>query len=98
MAAELTTLSPLDAAFLYFETPTQPLHVGCLTLLEAPIPFDDLMALFEERLLHLRRYRQRPIRPALDLGLPSWENARDDGQHHVVHLASRRAAAPRRTP
>jgi WS/DGAT/MGAT family acyltransferase len=88
MTAELTTLSPLDAAFLYFETPTQPLHVGCLTLLEAPVPFDDLMALFEQRLLPLRRYRQRPVRPALDFGLPSWADVRGfDPRRHVRRVA-----------
>src|SRR5262245_38671197 len=88
MAAEAKTLSPLDAAFLYFETPTQPLHVGCLAVLEAPIPFDELIALFEERLLGLRRYRQRPIRPALDLGLPNWQDARDfDPRRHVRRVA-----------
>ncbi|HWP66776.1 MAG TPA: wax ester/triacylglycerol synthase family O-acyltransferase [Candidatus Limnocylindria bacterium] len=88
MAADASTLSPLDAAFLYLETPTQPLHVGCVALLEAPVPFDDLLGLFEERLLRLRRYRQRPVRPVLDLGLPSWEDARDfDPRRHVRRVA-----------
>jgi diacylglycerol O-acyltransferase len=88
MAAKSPTLSPLDAAFLYFETPTQPLHVGCVTLLEAPVPFDDLMALFEQRLLRFRRYRQRPVRPALDLALPSWEDCADfDPRRHVRRVA-----------
>ena len=77
MAADTPLLSPLDAAFLYFETPTQPLHVGCLTLLDAPVPFDELITLFEDRLLRLRRYRQRAVRPAFDLALPSWEDAPD---------------------
>jgi WS/DGAT/MGAT family acyltransferase len=88
MAADASMLSPLDAAFLYFETPTQPLHVGCLALLDAPVPFDDLIALFEERLLRFRRYRQRAVRPALDLALPSWEDARDfDARRHLRRVA-----------
>ena len=88
MGTEPSTLSPLDAAFLYFETPTQPLHVGCVTLLDAPVPFDDLMALFDQRLLRFRRYRQRPVRPALDLGLPSWEDVPDfDPRRHVRRVA-----------
>lgn len=82
------TLSALDAAFLYFETPTQPLHVGCVTMLEAPVPFDDLMALIEERLLRFRRYRQRPVRPTFDLGRPTWEDSSDfDPRRHVRRVA-----------
>jgi len=88
MGTEPSTLSPLDAAFLYFETPTQPLHVGCVALLDAPVPFDELMQLFDERLLRFRRYRQRPVRPTLDLGLPSWEDADDfDPRRHVRRVA-----------
>ena len=88
MAADTPLLSPLDAAFLYFETPTQPLHVGCLTLLDAPVPFDELITLFEDRLLRLRRYRQRAVRPAFDLALPSWEDAPDfDPRRHVRRVA-----------
>jgi WS/DGAT/MGAT family acyltransferase len=88
MATTPSTLSPLDAAFLYFETPTQPLHVGCVALLDAPVPFDDLMALFADRLLRFERYRQRPVRPTLDLGLPAWEHFRDfDPRRHVRRVA-----------
>lgn len=35
-------LSPLDAAFLYFERPRQLLHVGCVAVLEGPVPIDAL--------------------------------------------------------
>jgi WS/DGAT/MGAT family acyltransferase len=88
MGTEPSTLSALDAAFLYFETPTQPLHVGCVALLAAPVPFADLVALFHDRLFRFRRYRQCPVRPTLDLGLPTWEDFADfDPRRHVRRVA-----------
>jgi WS/DGAT/MGAT family acyltransferase len=81
-------LSPLDASFLYFERPNQPLHVGCVALLERTVPFDVLTGTLAARLGALERYRQRPIRPLLDLDRPAWANDRDfDIHRHVRHLA-----------
>jgi diacylglycerol O-acyltransferase len=81
-------LSPLDAAFLYFERPTQRLHVGCVALLDGPVPFEPFAALLAERLGRLGRYRQRPVRPTFDLDWPSWEDdAAFDVRRHVRHVA-----------
>jgi diacylglycerol O-acyltransferase len=80
-------LSPLDAAFLYFERPHQRLHVGCVALLEAGVPFEDLVRAVDERLGVLPRYRQRPVRPLLDLGWPRWEaDPTYDVRRHVRHV------------
>jgi diacylglycerol O-acyltransferase / wax synthase len=80
-------LSPLDAAFLYFERPTQRFHVGCVTLLDGTPPFDDLVALIGERLGRLPQYRQIPVRPTLDWNLPRWEADRHyDVRRHVRHV------------
>lgn len=81
-------LSPLDAAFLYFERPNQLLHVGCLALLEASPPFEPLAASLGERLGRLERYHQRPVRPLLDLDLPRWEeDPVYTPRRHVRHVA-----------
>jgi WS/DGAT/MGAT family acyltransferase len=68
-------LSPLDAWFLYLERPTELLHVGAIAVLEAPPSFEGLVDTLGQRLAALRRYRQVPVRPTLDLGPPRW---RDD--------------------
>lgn len=72
-------LTPLDAAFLYFERPTQLLHVGCVAMLDGAPPFDDLVSVIGERIARLERYRQIPVRPRFDWGLPTW---RDDPHFH----------------
>ena len=48
-------LTPLDAAFLYFERPTQHLHVGCVAMLDGAPPFEDFVGTIGERLSRLAR-------------------------------------------
>jgi WS/DGAT/MGAT family acyltransferase len=84
-------LSPLDATFLYLERPHQLLHVGCLALLEHPIPPDAFAAALDARVVaRLSRYRQCPVRPPLDLGWPRWE----DDPHFDIHRHLRHVAVP----
>ncbi len=67
-------LSALDAAFLFFERPEQPLVVGCVAELEEAV---DPVALLErlEALVEVHpRFRQLPVRTALDLERPGWED------------------------
>jgi len=81
-------LSPLDASFLYYEKPHQRMHVGCVALLEGAIPFDAFVAAMGERLGSIPRYRQRPVRPFLDLGWPYWEeDGHFDVRRHLRHVA-----------
>jgi WS/DGAT/MGAT family acyltransferase len=77
----------MDAAFLYLERPDQRLHVGCLSLLDGSVPFDAFADLIVERLKQLPRYAQRPVRPALDWMLPSWQDVpRFDPRLHIRHV------------
>jgi diacylglycerol O-acyltransferase len=87
--ARARRLSPLDAAFLYLERPRQLLHVGCLAILERPIAADRLAEVLAERVVKpLPRYRQRPVRPLLDIGWPRWEDdPYFDVRRHVRHVA-----------
>jgi WS/DGAT/MGAT family acyltransferase len=85
---ERRRLSPLDAAFLYYERPEQRLHVGCLAILDGSPSFPAFAAAIEERLRPIRRYRQRPVRPLLDLDWPRWEDDREfDVRRHLRHVA-----------
>jgi diacylglycerol O-acyltransferase / wax synthase len=80
-------LSAMDATFLYLERPIHRLHVGCVSLLEGPVPFDAFTELTVQRLAQLPRYFQRPVRPALDWALPSWEDVpRFDPRRHIRHV------------
>jgi diacylglycerol O-acyltransferase len=88
MMSSAKRLSPLDASFLYYEKPHRRLHVGCVAFLDGRLSFDDLVTAMEERLGRIARYRQRPVRPFLDLGWPRWEEDLDfDMRRHFRHVA-----------
>ncbi len=85
--AQTNRLSPLDASFLYFEKPHQHLHVGCVALLDGPVPFDRFVDTMTERLGRIPRYRERPVRPLLDLTWPRWEaDPAFEVRHHLHHV------------
>jgi WS/DGAT/MGAT family acyltransferase len=84
----------MDASFLYFETPNQPMHIGALAVYDpstAPggfVRFKDILGTIESRLHLARTFRQRVVRVPLDLDHPYWVNDADfDLEFHVRHIA-----------
>lgn len=82
-------LSALDAAFLHLESPGSPLHFGAVAICDGPPPgAGELVALIEERIGLVPRYRSRLARSPLDHGRPRWVA---DGafrvEAHVHHTA-----------
>lgn len=70
-------LSALDAAFLFFERPEQPLVVGCIAELDRPIDPSILLDRLEALVRAHPRFRQRLVRLPLDLERPAWEDDPD---------------------
>ena len=87
-------LSPLDVSFLYFEEPTTPMHVGAVTVFQAPkegFDHDRLVELISARIAFVPRYRQRVRWVPGRLANPVWvDDERFDISYHV-----RRSALPR---
>ena len=80
-------LTALDAAFLYLEKPTAPMHIGGITLLEGRLPVGSFVQSLQSKLHLLPRYRQRLVVPPLNIGHPTWENDPDfDIENHVLPL------------
>lgn len=80
-------LTALDAAFLYLEKPTAPMHIGGITLLEGRLPVGSFVESLQSKLHLLPRYRQRLVVPPLNIGHPTWENDPEfDIENHVFPL------------
>jgi WS/DGAT/MGAT family acyltransferase len=79
--------APLDAVFLNFERKEIPLHIGSVAICDGPLPFDAFVAGIERKLEQLPRYRQRAVRPFLDMGLPTWQDdPKFDIRRHIFHV------------
>ncbi|MCP2258694.1 acyltransferase, WS/DGAT/MGAT [Streptoalloteichus tenebrarius] len=87
-------LSALDASFLYLEDSTTPMHVGGVAILRRPrsgLDYERVLALIEQRLPLVPRYRQRVVHVPGRLARPVWVDDPDfDLTYHV-----RRSALPR---
>lgn len=87
-------LSGQDASFVYFETPTTPMHIGSVGIYDpstAPggfVRFKDILRFIESRLGGAKSFRERLVRVPLDLDHPYWIQDPDfDLEYHVRHIA-----------
>lgn len=67
-------LTPVDAAWLHMEDPTNLMMVSGIMTFDRPLNMDHLYAIIEHRFLKYRRFRQRVVEPTLSLGMPYWED------------------------
>jgi WS/DGAT/MGAT family acyltransferase len=85
----MTTLSPLDSAFLRMDNRHTALHIASIAIFDGPPPtYDEIAVMFEDKIPSLPRYRQKVREAALWLGKPSWvfdEDFRLDD--HLRHTA-----------
>jgi len=87
-------LSPLDVSFLYAEEPTTPMHVGGVAVFTPPrhgFDHDRLVAIIEQRIALVPRYRQKIKEVPGRLASPVWV---DDGAFDIAFHV-RRSALPR---
>ncbi len=86
-------LTGLDATFLYMETPTSPMHVSALWVLDpstspTPFNFDKLRHLYADRLHLAPPFRRRLVEVPFDLNHPIWiEDPDFDLDWHIRHIA-----------
>lgn len=87
-------LSGLDAAFIAFERPHAPQHLGTLLIYDpstAPggaVAFKDILGFVESRLHMAGVLRRRLVRTPFNLDYPYWIEAPDfDLEDHISHIA-----------
>jgi diacylglycerol O-acyltransferase len=86
-------LTGLDATFLYMETPSSPMHVSSVFVLDpstAPheFDFDTLKSVYAKRLHLAPPFRRRLVEVPFDLNHPVWiEDPDFDLDWHIRHIA-----------
>ncbi len=87
-------LSPLDASFVYLETPNSPMHIGSLAIYDPStspngrLRFKEVLDFIESRLDGAWAFRRRLVRVPFDLDHPYWiEDPDFDLEYHVRHIA-----------
>lgn len=81
-------MSGLDASFLYIETPTMPMHVGLVCVLEpsekAPYDYRKVHSLIESEARAQPSFRKRLVEVPLGVSHPYWmDDPNFDAIHHV---------------
>jgi WS/DGAT/MGAT family acyltransferase len=84
-------LSGMDAAMLKLEIPTNLMVINGVMILAKPVAFDDLKAAIEDRLLRIRRFRQRLAPAVFSLSTPVWE---DDPNFNIDNHLQRTTLPP----
>ena len=82
-------MSPMDASFLHIEGPSNPMHIGGVSIFEGPAPpFERLEDMVSRKLALVPRYRQKVRFVPLGLGRPVWvEDPHFNLAYHLRHTA-----------
>ncbi len=81
-------ISGLDATFLYAETPTSPMHVGSVVVIEGSIKFESFRETIKSRLHLVPKLRQRLVEVPFSIDYPYWvDDAHFDLEMHLQHIA-----------
>jgi len=67
-------ISGSDAAFLYAESPTSPMHIASLNIVEGSLKFEDFKNIVASKMHLLPKFRQRLLNVPMNLDYPYWVN------------------------
>lgn len=85
---DLTPVSGLDAAFLYTETPTSPMNIGSVVIIEGSLDFKTFRDTVHSRIHQFPRLRQRLVYVPFSVDYPYWaDDPNFDIDLHIKHVA-----------
>jgi len=67
-------ISGSDAAFLYAESPTSPMHIATLNIVEGSLKFEDFRSIVASKMHLIPKFRQRLLNVPMNLDYPYWVN------------------------
>ncbi|GEQ86976.1 hypothetical protein ULMS_24840 [Patiriisocius marinistellae] len=65
-------ISGSDAAFLYAESPTSPMHIASLNIVEGSLNFKDFKKIVASKMHLIPKFRQRLLNVPMNLDYPYW--------------------------
>lgn len=84
----LKAVSGMDAAFLYTETPTSPMNIGSVVIIEGSIDFETFKKTVHSRIHQFEKLRQRLVYVPLSIDYPYWvDDPNFDIDLHIKHIA-----------
>jgi WS/DGAT/MGAT family acyltransferase len=88
MSAKSVQLTPVDAAWLHMEDPTNLMMITGVMLFAEKVDFERVKETYRLRLLPFERFRQRIVESDSAVGLPHWElDPSFDLDAHCHHVA-----------
>ncbi|MHB0754063.1 wax ester/triacylglycerol synthase family O-acyltransferase [Polaribacter sp. M15] len=85
-------ISGSDAAFLYAESPSSPMHIATLTVVEGSLEFEDFKAIVASKLHLIPKFRKRLLNVPMNLDYPYWV---DDPNFDIdMHVTRQRLPEP----
>ncbi len=70
--SSIKQISGSDAGFLYAESPTSPMHIATLTIVEGSLKYNDFKAMLASKLHLVPKFRQRLLNVPMNLDYPYW--------------------------
>lgn len=84
----MESISGMDAAFLYGETASSPMHIGGLAVIEGSISFDTFRSIIASRIHMMPKLRKRLMYVPLSIDYPYWvDDPYFDLDLHLHHIA-----------
>ena len=72
LTSSIEQISAQDATFLYADSPTSPMHIGSLTIVEGSLNFEDFKAIVASKLHLIPKFRKRLLNVPFNLDYPYW--------------------------
>lgn len=70
--SSIQQVSGSDATFLYAESPSSPMHIATLTIVEGSLKFEDFKAIVASKLHLIPKFRKRLLNVPMNLDYPYW--------------------------
>jgi WS/DGAT/MGAT family acyltransferase len=87
---DIQPITGMDATFLYGETPTSPMHVGSVCIIEGSLKYETFKEVIESRMHQFPMLRKRLVEVPFSIDYPYWV----DDPNFNIDLHIKRIALP----